>query len=483
MVDYTRQGSYEAYSPATEKANFLNETAAGDGTSLALLLVDLFPSNPSHENLPMLDPLKKFEEKRAQGDGLHVGEVYDLGFEDGAGTKRSVCIFGLHINDSFDILAIGDMTQDVAEISTIVCGLQNTYSNGDYICFDGVDSTGPENDIVKHYVWMDVDTLGADPVIAGRIAHECAIDGATSENDVAVIIAGVIDALDDFGAGVVTTTVTITNAQAGAVDNLWGSSTFTLAVTTDGVTTKTITEAGTLPNIGIHSEKEATAEDIRSDHSGITQIEYTWECESGGVLEEERNYLVANAVAGSDLARPRGPDGGAWTSSEHPYTRYKRAFHWGDLTFTFQLNGTDIECKILSISIKVTLDVDYKRNDGNSYSNGVQLKARDYEITMRVKPTGTDLRTLMKLNYYDYGGAVDARTGHLLSLTVKAQRAADTNDYIEWVFTKLRLVPFDQIIPIEPYYEEHDIVLHGAPGNTTTVTVKGYLSQNYYGVD
>jgi len=47
----------------------------------------------------------------------------------------------------------------------------------------------------------------------------------------------------------------------------------------------------------------------------------------------------------------------------------------------------------------------------------------------------------------------------------------------------LRLLPYDQIQPIEPYYEETDIVLHGAPGNATTVTVKGYLSQNYYGVD
>ena len=477
---YTREGSYYSYSPATANANMMNEAVAGTAPSVALLAINLYPSNPSHENLPILDPSKKLEEKRAQGDGLHVGEVYDLGWEDGSGSKRSVCIFGLHINDSFDILAIGDMTRDVLEISTVVCGLKSTYTDAEYFCFDGIDSDA-DYPVVKYYVWVKVTGGGADPVIAGRIAVEADIQGATSENDVAVIIAGVIDTLDDFGAGAVTTTVTITNGTAGAVNNAYdgGAGTFTLAVTQDGVTTKTITEATTLPNIGFHVEKELTGEDIRTDHSGITQVEYTWECESGGILEEERGYLIANAVAGANLARPIGPDGNAWTSAQHPYSKYKRAFEWGNFTFTFQLNSNDIECQILSISIRVSLEVDYKRNGGSSYSNGRELKVRDYEISMRVKPTGTDLRDLSRTHYKDYGGA---GLEQLLSLTVKAQRAADANDYIQWVFTKLRLLPYDQILPIEPYYEETDIVLHGAPGNATTVTVKGYLSQNHYGV-
>lgn len=477
---YDRPHSYEAYCPALVNDTFLNEAVAGDGTPVALALKDLVPSNPALENIPMLEPTLNTEEKRAQGDDLSVGEVYDLGFSDGAGTKASAFIFGLHIKDTLGKVTATGITGNVAEISTVACiASDGSNLSGKYFEFDVVDADG-NNPLIKYYCWIDINNGSADPSVTGRTGVEVDIAaGVVTDSAVATAVAAAIDALDDCGAAVGAGDndhiVTITNATAGAVDDAHDVDTgFTIAVTTDGVTTKTISESSTLPFIGFHDEKEKSSENIRNDYVGATQIEYTWKCEQEGKIEEERNYIVAQYIAGSDLARPRGPDGTAWTSAEHPFTKYKNNFTWGDLTFTFQYNGTDIECLITSISIKITLEVDYKRDGGSDFSNGREIKARDYEIQMTVRPTGTDLRDISRLHYKSYSGNI--------TLTVKAQRGDDTNDYTQWAFTALRLLPIPHDIPIDPFYEEYDIMMHVAPGNTTTCTVKGYLSQQYYGV-
>lgn len=473
---YDREHSYESYCPALTNDTFLNEAVAGDGTPVALTAVAMVPSNPALENIPMLEPTRNDEEKRAQGDGLGVGEVYDLGFSDGAGTKTSACIFGLHIKDTLGKVTASGITGNVAEISTVTCiASDGSNLSGKYFEFDVVDADG-NNPLIKYYCWIDINNGSADPSVTGRTGVEVDIAaGAVAASAVATAVANAINALDDCGAAAVDTVVTITNGTAGAVDDAHDVDTgFTIAVTTDGVTTKTISESTTLPFIGFHDEKEKSSENIRSDYVGATQIEYTWRCEEEGKVEEERNYIVARDISGSDLARPRGPDGTTWASSQHPFTKYKNNFKWGDLTFTFQYNSVDVECKITSIAIKVILDVDYKRDGGSNYSNGREIKARDYEIQMTVRPTGTDLRDISRLHYLSYAGAI--------TLTVKAQRGDDTNDYIQWAFTSLRLLPIPQDIIVEPYYEEFDIMLHAAPGNTTTCTIKGYLSQQYYGV-
>ncbi len=407
---------------------------------------------------------------------MNVGEVYNLGFEDGAGTKPSVCIFGLHIPHSFKKMVIGDITGNVGETTTVTCQVKANYSDQDYFAFEVIDADG-DNPIIRYYVWIDESGGGSDPVITGRTAIKADISGATSANDVGVIIAALIDALDDCGGANSSGVVTITNtASSGAVDDAWSSTTaFTIAVTVDGVSTKVITESITLPFIGFHDEKEESGEDIREDFVGATQTEYVWNIEEHGKLEENRTYLIAKNLAGSDLARPRGPDGLAYTNSQHPYPRYKNNFSWGDMTFTFTYNSAPMPITITGISISVIIEIDYKRNDGDDYSNARYVKIRDYEITITGRPTSTDLRDISKLHINDY--VTD------IALTVKAKRADDENDYIQWAFTKLRLLPFDMAIPGPGVgYDESDFILHGAPGNGTTVTIKGYLSQKYFGV-
>ena len=484
---YDKEHSYTTYAPKVYKETFTNEAVAGDGTPLAHVALNatngyspLVPANPSLENLPMLHPERNDEEVRQDGSGLGVSEVYDLGWSDGAASRMSQCIFGLHIKDTIGKVLAAGISGNVAEIFTITCiASDGSNLNSTYFEFDGIDADG-NKPVVKYYVWIDINNTGVDPDPDGRTAVEVDIAaGIVTDTAVALAVKNAIDALDDFsatvGAGDSDHIVTVENATEGAVDDAHDVDTgFTIAVTTDGVTTKTINESTTLPFIGFHNEKEKSSEDIRADIVGVTQLEYIWKCESGGKLEEERNYLTAWYVAGSDLARPRGPDGTQWLT-QHPYSKYKKNFQWGDLTFTFKYNGTAIECKITSISIKAGIEVDYKRDDGSSYSNGREVKSRDYEITMTVRPTGTDLRDISLLHYSAYAGDI--------TLTVKAQRGDDTNDYQQWAFTKLRLLPIPQDIIVEPYYEEFDIVLHAAPGNATTATVKGYLSQQYFGVD
>ena len=559
MSTYNREHSYESFAPKVENDTFLNEAVAGDGTPNELIaLIDasgycpLVPGNPAIENLPIVHPERNDEEVRQDGDGLGVSEVYDLGWSDGAASKMSKCIFGLHIKDTLGKLLHGGITGTVAEIFTVETIADVAGSLDElYFEFDGVDAGG-NNPIVKYYCWMNGGGAAPDP--DGRVAVPIAVGGGDSAIVIATAVQVAIDALDDFsavnvnadndikftaltkiindavddwnvlvfqagdtitvagsgsndgtytivtvsgkdltvsealveevaGAAVTVSSprVAVTNGTLGAVDDAHDvNSGFTVTRTTDGVTKKVISESTTLSNIAFHDEKEGTA-DIRIDILGVTQLEYTWSCEEKGKLEEERNYLTAwfmdnetNTVL--DLTRPRGPDGTQWLT-QHPYSKYKKNFEWGSLKgrITFQYNGTDVECKITSISIKASIEVDYKRDDGSSYSNGREIKARNYEITMTIRPTGSMLRSINKLHYSAYAGDI--------TLTAKAQRGDDTNDYQEWEFTKLRLLPIPQDLLVEPYYEEFDIVLHAAPGNVGKAEILGYLSQQYYGVD
>jgi hypothetical protein len=335
---YYRESQYETYAPKVYKDTFLNEAVAGDGTPLAHLALiaasgyaPLVPCNPSLENLPIVHRERDDEEIRSEGDGLGVGAVLNRGWKDGAATKRTQCVFGIHMKDTIGIVEAADITGTLAEISTVACiASDGSNLNSTYFEFDGIDADG-NNPVVKYYAWIDINNTGVDPAPGnGRIGVEVDIAaGVVTDSNVCAAVVAAIDALDDFGAaqgaGENDHICTITNATVGAVDDAHDVDTgFTIAVTTDGVTQKVIAESTTLPNIGFHDEKEKSSEDIRPDIVGVTQLEYALMCEERGVLEEERNYLSAWYVAGSDLARPRGPDGLSWTTAQHPYLRYKR---------------------------------------------------------------------------------------------------------------------------------------------------------------
>lgn len=481
-MSYPREKMYEGFVPLTANDNFKNEAVAGNKTPVAFLGHNVVPSNPSQDDLPWLEPVRETEEERAAGDGLNVGEIYNKGFGVGAGSKRAKCLFGHHIPCTLGKATAAMITGDVAEIFTIKTikdtdkSLLNTY-----FLFEVIDSDAPKP-IIRYYCWMNVNTEGTDPTIAGRTAVEIAIATNATAATIASSIKDAIDALTDCGASVASTTVTVTLATKGAVDNVYDSvaaeTGFTFATTTDGVMTIVLTESSTLPNIGYHYEKEETTAPIRVDVVGVTQNEYLMEIESGGILEEEKTFMISQSITGSDLARPQSPNGNQWTTAQNPLADYKVNFAWGDMTFTFKYNETAFPCTILSWKIQLKLTVDYKKSDGDVYANARYVRLRDLVVTMTVRPKDSadpSLRTVSKLHYKDYAGHV--------TLVVKIQRGSDTNDFIQWALTRLRLLQFDHsIVAPDPGWDEHQIELHAAPGNGITCTQKGYLSQKYFGV-
>lgn len=93
-------------------------------------------------------------------------------------------------------------------------------------------------DAISYYVWINVNSEGTDPLVAGKTAVPIAVALSASADTIATAIQVALDALAGFVATVLTDTVTVTNADDGATTDLvdTGSTGFTLAVTTAGVT-------------------------------------------------------------------------------------------------------------------------------------------------------------------------------------------------------------------------------------------------------
>lgn len=105
--------------------------------------------------------------------------------------------------------------------------------NSKYFLLDSANAS------TKYYVWMNVNSAGVDPMIAGRTGVEIALATAATANDVADGVAAGIDALALFVApNPAANIITVTNSASGpfiaAVDVNTG---FTFAITVGGSTT------------------------------------------------------------------------------------------------------------------------------------------------------------------------------------------------------------------------------------------------------
>ncbi len=67
----------------------------------------------------------------------------------------------------------------------------------------------------KYYVWMNINSAGVDPNIAGRTGVEIAAATGASASTVATAVASGIDALALFVSGAVGAVVTVTNSAGG----------------------------------------------------------------------------------------------------------------------------------------------------------------------------------------------------------------------------------------------------------------------------
>ena len=117
------------------------------------------------------------------------------------------------------------------EISTVQCIAAASITTGWYFTY----SSGH----VDYYVWMDKNGDGStdDPgPIGTRTGVACNISGATTADDVALIVKNALDALAITTATVVTDTITINNNANGAVEDTADvDTTFTFATTQQGV--------------------------------------------------------------------------------------------------------------------------------------------------------------------------------------------------------------------------------------------------------
>lgn len=87
----------------------------------------------------------------------------------------------------------------------------------------------------QYYVWYNVNSLGVDPAISGKIGIQVAVATGAAAATVATATKVALDSQLDFVATVGTTKVTVTNSNNGnATDATAQTSGFTVAVTTQG---------------------------------------------------------------------------------------------------------------------------------------------------------------------------------------------------------------------------------------------------------
>jgi len=75
--------------------------------------------------------------------------------------------------------------------------------------------------IKRYYIYFTVDGVKKDPRFVDRIGIEVKISSGETANDNATILQGIINALPEFTATVLTNTVTVTNVDVGASDNAY----------------------------------------------------------------------------------------------------------------------------------------------------------------------------------------------------------------------------------------------------------------------
>lgn len=117
--------------------------------------------------------------------------------------------------DKKAVIAVWDKSaSDLPEITTVACVADVGGSlGGTYFTLNAA------NDLVKYYVWFNVDDASTDPAPSGLVGIEVPIAEDDSDDDVAAALAAALDAVPDFGAAAVNEVVTVTNAADGVTSN------------------------------------------------------------------------------------------------------------------------------------------------------------------------------------------------------------------------------------------------------------------------
>ena len=101
-----------------------------------------------------------------------------------------------------------------AEVTSVTCVAKSAIDSSEYFLLYGMGSDFEEN---AYHVWFDVDSGDSEPSGLSSTGIECDISGATTADDVGVIVASQVGGNADFSASNSSGTVTITNAVRGSV--------------------------------------------------------------------------------------------------------------------------------------------------------------------------------------------------------------------------------------------------------------------------
>ena len=320
-----------------------------------------------------------------------------------------------------------------AEVTTVLCTTKTlSVENSTFHFFvtDGSEAS------TEYYVWINKGT-GADPTETGT-AIEADISGATTAIDVAEVIDGLIDAKADVGAeNGGTATITITNAQNGAVTDCSSSegtdTGYAITVTTQGTSTHPITKAtDEVPfSVAFHYEKEGTTANRRKDVLGIVpnMIEISVS-ERETTARQTYTGEFAFTGAGGNLAQPT-----AFTNANLPPLTW---FNYKDSSGAseFQYNSGDIDVDIVDIVLRFgwTGSLFGIYDETKFPRNGLVRPPfiGEVDLGVRIVDAGnTALDTISDLAHGSYAG----------DLNFIADFYVGANQYLKYTFDKMYIDP------------------------------------------
>lgn len=359
-------------------------------------------------------------------------------------------------------------TYDVAEITTVLCTTMALSVENSTFHFWVASGAGAQT---EYYIWIDKGT-GVDPTESGT-AIKADISGATTAIDVAEVIDDLITAKADVGAeNSGTATVTITNAQKGAVTDCCSSegldTGYTITVTIQGVSIHTmgIRTAQAPVNMGRHWEREndTPAEDEEIDIIGMSLNTFHAECSEAFPVAVQTLDWNVNFTLNTDAATDDIP---ALDLGIEPYK-------WSMFTFpTFTYGGVTIEADIIGWAFDVQNTVRITGLD----SGGYYEKAKYVPLTMintslEILPYGRNAFELLRTPLESYATDLD--------LTVKCARDA-TTDYIEWTHDKCYCKPYTLSALKRPgSVERYFLVMAQLNTGSVVPVAKDYYNNDYY---
>lgn len=483
MTKYERHDANVFLCPSNPQETFNNDTG---GVIQALTAAQVLPYSLVTEEFPVIKPKRQDEEAHGVGGGRNPSAILEKQYEIGAGTIPNKCIFGLMIPKIGGDVSV---THIAAEVTTITAIADVSDSIDEtYFEFDVMLGAGT---IKKYFCWIDIDDDGAAPTPA-PVAYGTArtavktIGLATDATavQVATAIKTCIDLLDDVTAAETTyPEFTITNDQDGAVDDSHDGAAFptgfTFVTSTNGRTKIVIDfDEDTIEgqNFGLHVQRVLSGQNRIVDLFGVTIGVYEMTCEEGGVAEEGVDFTIASfKAAGADIPKMYGPDGVLWTKGITPFTSAKKNYGWHSFNknFTFTCGGALLGTK-RAFSVRIENELHHNYDGGGEFASGVDFGLRAIEIGIDAKVMDVTLFQMADQHPDDYAG------GDLL-VQIKGIRGADTNDYIQWDFSKLRILPIDEKVaaPME-WVEKYNLIMKLAPACVATCTIEGYVSFEYF---